>query len=612
MQGKLIHTVVAGAACVLSMAGMPGMVFAQGVNQDVSARQGTTASSGVANTLTGVLAQAINTNPEILSQWRAMRAAQSEIDVARGGYFPTLDVSAGGGILNRENDGRGSYDTQFARLELTQMLYDGGFTANEVERLTHAARVSYYQLLGAIQNISLDAVRSYLGVRRYRELVALARDNYKAHVDVYERIKARLESGTGTRANLEQITGRLALAKSNLKTAGANLHDVMVRYQRIVGHLPPDNLMPVPTLEERIPARSSQAVVRAIQYNPAFHAAIENIYATQARYDRTMSAFLPRLELQAHVSTNNEDVATYHREEAAAQLVVSMNLFNGGSDTAERDRAWELVKQAKQDRKTQCVNLRQKTLIAYNDIRELAGQLEFLRQHAISSGRVLTAYQQQFRIGRRTLLDVLDAENEYFQARRAYVNAQYDLKLAYARTQAAMGYLMEAVGIQSEKAPSLAEIGAEPLEYEAEAFCPTVGVQGFTMAELIGTQPQPAQEPDFVLSGNTLFALNEYTLTADAKAHLDKVLRRIRMLDDLQGVFIAGYADSTGTPAINQPLSSHRARSVAQYLIAHGVNPALITTRGYGARNPVKSNASVAGRRANRRVEITLQRAGED
>lgn len=613
MRSNLVHGGLAKLALAVVLAGAAGFAVAQSDNQAVNAgqQQGETVATGDANTLTGVLSHVINSNPKVLSQWRAMKAAQDEIGVAWGGYLPSVDVTAGVGILSRENDGGGSFGTESARLSLTQMLYDGGYTPNEVDRLTHASRVRYYQLLDTIQTVSLDAVKSYLGVRRYRELVDLARSNYTFHLDVYDRIQARFQAGAGTEANLEQITGRLALAKSNLKTAGANLHDVMVRYQRVVGHLPPDNLTPAPTLDEKIPATSADAVVHSIKDNPAFHAAIENIYATQARYDRTMSAFLPHLNLQAHVGTTNKDVRTYHREEAAAELVVSMNLFNGGSDSSSRDQAWDLVQRAKQDRRTQCVNLRQTTQIAYNDIRELTGQMQFLRQHAISSGRVLTAYQQQFRIGQRTLLDVLDSENEYFQARRAYVNSQYDLQLAYARTQAAMGHLMKSVGLRSEKAPTLAELGTDPLEYNAKAFCPTVGVPEFTFAELLGNQPKPVGKPDVVLSGNTLFELNKYNLTPAAKKHLGKVLQHIQSMNDLQGIFIAGYTDSSGTPAINEPLSKHRAESVARFLVKHGVEPSMITARGYGANDPIESNATAAGRQANRRVEITFDRAGD-
>lgn len=595
-------------------AGMSAAAVAQGNNLDLNSdlRLGP-APANAANTLTGVLMGVVRSNPQVLEKWDQVRMALQEVNIAEGGYYPDLDVSAGIGYRSVEDDGRGAFDTEFARLELTQMLYDGGFTVNEVARLSHAALVRYYELLDTAQNVALDTVEAYLGVLRYRQLVDLARGNYQTHEKIYNQIQDRVRAGVGAEANLEQITGRLALAKSNLMTAGTNLHDMIVRYQRLVDSLPPSNLMPAPPMDERIPATSAEAVTRAIENNPAFHAALENIKAAKARKQRTKSAFLPRLDLKAHVGTGSGYDNSFgtgfeqRRDEAAVALVVSMNLFNGGSDVAARNQAQDKIAQGIHKRQVQCVNLRQKTLIAYNDIREIRQQLVVLRQHKISSGQVLTAYQQQFRIGQRTLLDVLDSQNEYFQARRAFVNAQYDLALAYARTQTAMGSLLAVTGVQSNALPTLAEVDGTPLDYKAGAYCPAQQLDGFTFEELLqGAAPEPTEQPDFVMSGDTLFAFDRYSLSAGAKQHLNKVLARIRNGGE-QRIFVAGHTDAVGSADYNQSLSEKRALSVARYLVAQGVDPSLVTARGYGEADPVQSNATAAGRQANRRVEITLE-----
>lgn len=597
--------------CVVALlTGVSGMAVAQSNGAPVDGSDLRFAAPPIApaaNTLTGVLVNVVSSNPEVRAKWSKMQSALEEINVAQGDYLPQVDVKAGVGYVSRENDGLGSYDTHFARLELTQMLYHGGFVVNEVERLSHASLVRYYELLDTAQSITLDTVKTYLDVRRYRKLVRLARNNYQTHLKIYNQIKDRVQAGVGALANLQQITGRLALAKSNLMTAGANLHDVRVRYQRLTGNMPPSGLAPVPSMNANIPATSSKAVLQAISENPAFHASLENIKAAKAHEERTMSAFLPKLDVKAHVGTGNDNILGENRDEAAVQLVLSMNLFNGGSDVAARNKAQALVMEAQYKRRTQCVNLRQTTLIAYNDIREITHQLNVLRQHKLSSGRVLKAYRQQFRIGQRTLLDVLDSQNEYFQSQRAFVNAQYDLKQAYARTQAAMGQLMVTTGMQRSALPTLADVDGSPLVYNPEAFCQAARDTGFTFAELAGGV---AEKPDFVMSGDALFAFDKYRLSAAAQQHLQKVLDGINADADFEQVVIAGYTDSVGSQAYNKQLSQKRARSVAQYLVAHGVNSGAVTVRGYGEANPVKSNETAAGRQANRRVEITLRDSG--
>ncbi|WP_445157443.1 TolC family outer membrane protein [Halomonas sp. E14] len=560
--------------------------------------------------------QAITTNPEVLAAWSGLNAAGHDVGVARGNYLPSLDAAAGVGREWREGDNRGSYNTEFAELRLTQMLYDGFATRSEVARLDRAKLVRYYELLGASESIALEAVRAYLDVSRYRELVRLAQDNYADHLRVFTQIEDRVRSGAGRGVDLEQISGRLALAESNLMTEASNLHDVTARYLRIVGTLPAENLTPAPPLDDRLPPSVAEAVNLAFQGNPDFHAAIENIEAAQAQKSGTQSAFQPRLDLRGRTGTSNnengfDDVG--RRDRHSVELVASMNLYRGGSDLASFRAASERVEQAVNQRDLVCHNVRQSTQIAFNDTRRLREQIRYLNEHRQSIDRVRGAYQQQFDIGQRTLLDVLDSENEFFEASRAYANAQYDIALADARTLAAMGQLMQTLGVMRDDMPSLAELRSDGVALEPSMLCPVSGPEGFTLADFTRgiSAPAPTRAPDVTLSADALFAVNSAELGPDARQQLAQLSQQIRDRTDLARVFIAGHADSSGSDAINDPLSQRRADSVGDYLAGQGVDRSLIETRGYGSRQPVASNSTPEGRRQNRRVEVTLERVGE-
>ncbi len=576
------------------------------------------ASPGSAD-LRQVVQQAISTNPEVQAAWSNFRASGNDIGVARGNYLPSVDVSAGIGVEDRELDSRGSYDTRYAELTITQMLWDGLATASEVERLSRAELVSYYELMGASEETALEATRAYLDVQRYRELVRLAQDNYREHLRVFNQIEERVISGAGRRVDLEQISGRLALAESNLMTEASNLHDVTARYQRIVGDLPAENLAPAPEMDERLPADVNRALDLAFQGNPDFHAAIENIEASRAEQRGTRAAFQPRLDLRGRTGTYENSDGSFdvialgeRRDRHSIELVASMNLYSGGSDLASFRAASDRVEQAVSLREKACVDVRQTTQIAYNDTQRLREQLEYLNEHRQSIDRVRGAYEQQFEIGQRTLLDLLDSENEYFEASRAYANARYDVALADARTLAAMGQLMQTLEVRRDDLPTLAELGSDGVQIDPDAICPAQGPQGFTLNDFIGGIEAPTRAPDVTLSADALFEINSAVLNAEARAELDGLVVAIRDMDNLARVFIAGHADITGTDAINDPLSQARADSVASYLVSQGVDPGLIETRGYGSRQPVASNATVEGRRQNRRVEVTLERVGEN
>lgn len=566
-----------------------------------------------------VVQQAISTNPEVQAAWNGFRASGNDIGVARGNYLPSVDVSAGIGVEDRQLDTRGSYDTSYAELTITQMLWDGFATASEVERLDRAELVRYYELLGASEEVALEATRAYLDVQRYRELVRLAQENYREHLRVFNQIEERVISGAGRRVDLEQISGRLALAESNLMTEASNLHDVTARYQRIVGDLPAETLAPAPQMDDRLPADVGRALDLAFQGNPEFHAAIENIEASRAEQRGTRSAFQPRLDLRGRTGTYENSDGSYdviadgeHRDRHSIELVASMNLYRGGSDRASFRAASDRVEQAVNLREKACVDVRQTTQIAYNDTQRLREQLQYLNEHRQSIDRVRGAYQQQFDIGQRTLLDVLDSENEYFEASRAYANAQYDAALADARTLAAMGQLMQTLEVRRDDLPTLAELGSDGVAINPDVICPAQGPRGFTLADFTGGIEAPARAPDVTLSADALFEINSAELSAEARGELDGLAAEIRGMDNLARVFIAGHADITGSDAINEPLSRARAESVAGYLVSQGVDRGLVETRGYGSRQPVAGNDTVEGRRQNRRVEVTLERVGEN
>ena len=434
--------------------------------------------------LNTTIQQTIVSNPQVNAAWNNFSAAGSDVRVAQGNYLPSIDVRAGVGRQDQQNDGRGSYSSDFAELTLTQMVFDGFATRSEVERLDRTRLIAYFELLGASETVALEAFETYLDVLRFREMVRLAQDNYREHQRVFSQIEERALSGAGRGVDLEQISGRLALAESNLMTEASNLHDVTARYQRIVGELPPQNMSPAPSLADELPSDVSEAVRMAFEGNPDFHAAIENIAVQRAEQNAARAAFMPRLDIQGRTGTNNQDDAIAGRsDEHSIQLVASMNLYRGGSDSAAFDAAATRIEQAVNQREVACTNVRQTTQIAYNDTQRLNEQLRYLNDHRQSIDRVRGAYQQQFDIGQRTLLDVLDSENEYFEASRAYANAEFDLTLAHARTLAAMGQLMQTLEVVRDDIPTLAELGYEDLAQDPEMACATDGPRGFTLED---------------------------------------------------------------------------------------------------------------------------------
>ena len=410
------------------------------------------AAAQPADPLRSAVEKAVQTHPDVTARLAAFRAAADAVDLARSAYYPRLDVTASAGrdsaritSLTPETQ---SVNRSGASLALSQLLWDGLGTKRDVERAGHERLARYFELLDTVEQTGLEATRAYYDVQRYRRLVQLAEDNYVQHKYATLQIQSRFRAGVGRGVDLEQANARLALAESNLGIEVANLHDVMARYQRIVGDVPPAQMPPSAALSRALPARSEDAIAAAIRQNAAVSASIEALRSARAVAQTRESAFQPRLEARVRSAAgSNLDGVRDQRRDSTAELVLNWNLYNGGADQARVRQQLNLVNQAAELRDRACRDTRQTIAIAYNDIRKLEEQLALLDRNTLAIEKARDAYRQQFDIGQRSLLDLLNAENEVYTAKRAYANAEYDLVTAYARTHAAMNQLLAQLGI---------------------------------------------------------------------------------------------------------------------------------------------------------------------
>lgn len=400
-------------------------------------------------TLKEAAQKAVLTNPEVLARLHTLHAAGYERDVGFGAQLPKVDLLAGTGS-ERRNDPtlRSRYDRTSSSLTITQLLYDGFATRNEIKRLDHARLVRLFEFFDTSETAAFEAARAYYDVLRFRELVRLAEENFVQHRSVFEQTERRVKARVARAVDLEQIAARLALAESNLLIETSNLHDTSARFQRIVGAVPTAEMpLPAPLVQE-IPADATSSIKLAQYRNAALRAAIENVRASNAALASRSGAYQPRFDLRFRRDNGkNLSGISGNTETSVAEVVMSWNLFNGFSDRARERQFAEQLNVTKDLRDKTCRDIRQTLTIAYNDIRKLKEQIGYLDQNRVAVEKARNAYRLQFDIGQRTLLDLLDTENELFQAKRALANGEHDLGVAYIRTHAAQGTLLAALDL---------------------------------------------------------------------------------------------------------------------------------------------------------------------
>lgn len=435
-----------------------------------SAEDGVFGQTPKMQTLQEIVEKAITSNPEVQAKYHNYLFSQKDQTIARSALLPHADIDTT--FRRQEKIGPNIDNTNIperqTQLVLRQLLFDGFASTGEVKRLGYASRVRYYELLSIMESTALEVVRAYIDIQRYRQLVEYAKDNYVVHKQLFERIEERVTAGVARRVDLEQASGRLALAEANLLTETTNLHDVVARYQRLVGELPPDDLPEVDFYNIGVSPNINEALQLAYTKNPDLLSTIENIEATKQEVKNKRAKYSPRLDLEARTNLNtSSDGANSVSAADVLQLTLSFNLFNGFADRAGVDQTVDKLNNSQDSRDKACVDTRQTLVIAYNDIDQLREQLGYRNQHQLSIEKAREAYRKQFDIGQRSLLDLLDTENEYFQARRAYTVAERDLYTAYARTYAAEGELLSQLGITRKDVPDI----GRPDYLQTESVC---------------------------------------------------------------------------------------------------------------------------------------------
>ncbi len=429
---------------------------------------------GSSQTLEQAVAHTLDTNPDIRIAFNRFKASEEKVNQAISGYMPTVDISAGYGweqtnsTSTRRRAGQGDVDSDGeielergeAGFSIKQMLFDGFYVSSEVDRYSFEASADQWALYAAAEDMALEVAKVYVNYLRNDQILTLAEKNLQTHKDIYDQIKQRTDSGLGSTADLSQITGRLARANANVISAKNNLYDAKAQFIRVIHNAPENLIVPVPD-DDMLPSDLENSVQLAQENHPILKSAANDIEAAVNERETTQSNYYPKVSLELAGNWNNDidgedgysafatqDVGG-HNNDLIAMIRVKYNLFAGGKDRHREKEAAYKVGEAKEIRQRAHRQVIEGVNLAWNAYEMLEPQKMYIREHVIAAKDTQVAYSQQFNLGQRTLLDLLDTENELFEARKEYLEAEYDEVLAEYRILNATGRLLESLRVTS-------------------------------------------------------------------------------------------------------------------------------------------------------------------
>ncbi|KVN20624.1 channel protein TolC [Burkholderia stagnalis] len=409
-------------------------------------------SLAAAQSLQEAVEQAIRTNPEVRATTYNREAADQGLKQARAGYWPRVDVDASIGKEQRDDVetrllglNRTTFTHRNANVTLSQMLFDGFAVRSEVARQQARIDSSANRVASTSEDVALRVVGAYLEVLRRRETTAAAEDNLESHRRIHDQIKLRSDRGVGRRADLYQAESRLALAQDNLRTEQSSLKDAEVAYARLVGSAPDALVKPVAP-EGALPPTERLALDAALANHPSLAGAEADVAQARARYDGAKAAMWPRLDLELSASHDRDGVLG-PTNDRRVMLRLRYNLFQGGADKARIGEAHAQIREAEEERNRTRLEIQESVSHAYNAYLTARDRMVVLKQYVDSSAATREAYMLQFGIGQRSLLDLLNAENEYYSARIDYIGGQYAEAASAYRVFAGMGQLLDTLHV---------------------------------------------------------------------------------------------------------------------------------------------------------------------
>jgi len=423
-------------------------------------------------TLNEAVAVGVMTNPEYGSVAASRRATDEELEQARALYYPSIDFTGDTGYEYTENpftqsaggdDDEGLWRYQ-AGLTLSQLLFDGFETKYENERQEYRVQSSAFRVEETAELVGLAIVEFFLEVMRQRELLAIARNNVAEHVAILEMIQEGVDAGRSTPADLEQAKARLASARAQESSIRQQLRIAESNYQREVGDSPSDLVLPVIPVDA-LAANVEDEVILALENSPTLDIFDSDVKVAYAEYQGSSSTLYPQVDLELNATQGHDVGGVEGRDRSATALVVmDWNLYRGGSDMARIREFTHRYQQAKEERAEAARNIEDQVRQTWARMVSAGERAREFAEQASANTEVVAAYKDQFVLDRRTLLDVLDAQNELFVSRSNAINAEFLEIFSVYQLLATKGQLLPTLNVAYPRESARIDIDEAPVD----------------------------------------------------------------------------------------------------------------------------------------------------
>jgi outer membrane protein, adhesin transport system len=599
-------------------------------------------------TLEETVRSSLETNPKIQQRISEYHAVKYDIDKAYSGYKPSVDLT--GAIGPEQTNKKSPTDENFnntnkeSSLVVTQNIFRGFNTEYNLEEQKSRVKTSQYYIMQEANHIALNTIDKYLSILKNKKLLDLEFQNVNTHERIYKMIDQKISSGYGRRADLEQSESRKIQSYSNYLAQQNNYQDSIINFERIYGQNISSESMMSPS-KQLLPADDLANLIElALTYNPTLQVETSNVKTQKAKYNKENSSFYPSVDIEASANYQKDtDINQNDENNYKALLKFKYNLYNGGADEANRLQNLQVIKSQQYSFNEQQLAVIEKVKLAWMTYQYSQTRIKCLELYAKLSKKTAESYAEEYHLGRRTSLDLLNVELEYTNAQKELIKTEFEYLYSIYRLLDAVGLTTYALNTNFNSYINLPNIQGIDFNYPKKLGIVEYGTNKLNYSTI---KEVCSNNSNIVISENSYKSIESKSkiennnnnnnntpviLTNKSNKNLDNIsikninfeyksstisekslvflvpLSKILKEDSSLFIEVHGHTDNVGSDFYNQVLSEKRAKSVKEALINQGVLTKNITTFGHSFNKPIAENDTEEGRKTNRRIELIIK-----
>ena len=396
------------------------------------------AGAGRAETVNGALVKAYLTNPDINTQRAAVRVADENVPKANAGYLPTVEATGNIGLERAQTSLIGPNNTAVGSADVTlkprgygvqanETVFNGNRTVNSISQAESQVLGAREQLRNTEQNTLLSGVTAYMDVLQDTAILDLDRNNVDVLKEQLRETRDRFTVGEVTRTDVAQAEASLATGQATAISAEATLQAAVARYRQVIGDQP-TSLAPVKPVVRPLPRTLPEAITISQIEHPSIGASLHGVDAAELQIKIAEGALYPTIGVSASV-TNQYDasgIPGFHVLSGQFMGQINIPIYQGGAEYAATRQAKESLSQQEIQTDSLRNQVRQAVVAAWGLNEASVGVVRAAHAAVLANEVALTGVREEAKVGQRTTLDVLNAQQALLQARTTLVQAEHD------------------------------------------------------------------------------------------------------------------------------------------------------------------------------------------